>query len=83
MLKHDEQCCKKFWHCNNQFEHPTYYNYFDNPTKLFSDLYLDKFLNALAKLFLPCKIIYAIKNVNEGNSEFSIKITELKLKNKL
>jgi len=27
------------------------HNYFDNPTKLFSDLYLAKFLNILAKSF--------------------------------
>jgi len=26
---------------------------FDGPTKLFSDLYLAKFLDTLAKLFLP------------------------------
>jgi len=30
------------------------YNYFDNPIKLFSDLYLVKFLNTSAKLFFPC-----------------------------
>jgi len=30
------------------------YNYFDNPIKLFSDLYLVKFLNTSAKLFFSC-----------------------------
>jgi len=29
-------------------------SYFDDPTKLFSDLYLAKFLDTLAKLFFPC-----------------------------
>jgi len=32
-----------------KFEHP---NYFDNPTKLFSDLI--KFVNISIKLFFPC-----------------------------
>jgi len=31
------------------------HNYFDGLTKLFSDLYLAKFLDALAKLFFSCK----------------------------
>jgi len=31
-----------------------HFNYFDNPTKLFSDLYLAKFLDTSAKLFFPC-----------------------------
>jgi len=30
------------------------YNYFDDPTKLFLDLYLAKFLNISAKPFFPC-----------------------------
>jgi len=30
------------------------HNYFDSPTKLFSDLYLAKFLDISAKLFFPC-----------------------------
>jgi len=34
---------KKFWYSNNQFDRK--YNYFDDPTKLFSDLYLPKFLD--------------------------------------
>jgi len=34
-------------------KHPTH-NYFDSPTKLFSDLYLTKFLDILTKLFFPC-----------------------------
>lgn len=42
---------------SNQLEHRLR-NYFDNPTKLFSDLYLVKFLGALAKLFFPCKQYY-------------------------
>jgi len=29
-------------------------NYFDDPNKLFSDLYLAKFLDISAKLFFPC-----------------------------
>jgi len=32
-------------------------NYFNGPTKLFSDLYLAKFLDASAKPFFPCKLI--------------------------
>jgi len=34
------------------------HNYFDSLLKLFSDLYLTKFLNTSAKLFLPCKDYY-------------------------
>ena len=38
-----------------QFKRPinlsVLHNYFDNPTKLFSDLYLVNFLDTLAKLF--------------------------------
>jgi len=30
------------------------HNYFDGPTKLFSDLYLAKFLDSSAKSFFPC-----------------------------
>ena len=30
------------------------HNYFNKPTKLFSDLYLAKLLNILAKLFFSC-----------------------------
>jgi len=30
------------------------YNYFDNPTKLFSNLHLAKFFNISAKLFFSC-----------------------------
>jgi len=30
------------------------YNYFDNPVKLFSNLYLSKLLEASAKPFFPC-----------------------------
>jgi len=30
------------------------HNYFDDPAKLFSDLYLAKFLDISAKLFYPC-----------------------------
>jgi len=30
------------------------YNYFDGLIKLFSDLYLTKFLDVLAKSFFPC-----------------------------
>jgi len=30
------------------------HNYFDSPTKLFSDLHLHKFLETLAKPFFPC-----------------------------
>jgi len=30
-------------------------NYFDNPTKLFSDLYLAKFFNTSAKSCFPCR----------------------------
>jgi len=30
------------------------HNYFDGSTKLFSDLYLIKFLDTLAKSFFPC-----------------------------
>jgi len=37
----DKVCCKKFWHFSNQLEHPTYY-YFDNSTKLLSDLHISK-----------------------------------------
>jgi len=29
-------------------------NYFDGPTKLFSDLYLSEFLNFSSKSFFPC-----------------------------
>jgi len=32
------------------------YNYFDDSTKLFSDLYLAKFLDILVKPFFPCTI---------------------------
>jgi len=32
------------------------YNYFNNSTKLFSDLYLAKFFNALTKPFFPYKL---------------------------
>ena len=47
-----KQYCKKFWHIS-KFER--LHNYFEGPTKLFSDLYLAKFLNSLAKLFFPYK----------------------------
>jgi len=36
------------------------YNYFDNSIKLFSYLYLAKFLNISAKSFFPC-----ISNISE------------------
>jgi len=32
------------------------YNYFNNSTKLFSDLYLAKFFNASTKPFFPCRL---------------------------
>jgi len=32
------------------------HNYFNSLTKLFSDLYLAKFLDTLVKPFFPCKI---------------------------
>jgi len=35
-----------------------YVNYFDGLTKLFSDLYLVKFLNGSTKPFFPCANIY-------------------------
>jgi len=31
------------------------HNYFDGPTKLFSELYLAKFLGTSAKPFFPCE----------------------------
>jgi len=40
---------QKFWHSSNQLDP---FNYFDDPIKLFSDLYLVKFLDTLAKRFL-------------------------------
>jgi len=32
------------------------HNYFNGPTKLFSDLYLVKLLDASTKPFFPCKL---------------------------
>jgi len=40
------------------------HNYFDGPTKLFSDLYLAKFLVTSAKLFFPCKKLFFISIQN-------------------
>ena len=40
-FNHNEQCCKKF------SANPIVHNYFDSPTKLFSDLHL------VRKLFFP------------------------------
>jgi len=37
------------------------HNYFDDPTKSFSNLYLAKFLDTSAKLFLLCKTNYTLK----------------------
>ena len=45
IFKHDEQCCKKFWHSINRW---VLSNYIDDPTKIFSDLYLAKFLDTLS-----------------------------------
>jgi len=42
-----------FWEFINQFKH----NYFNDPLKLFSDLYLTKVLNTSAKSFFLCKMI--------------------------
>ena len=45
---------QKFWEFINQFKH----NYFNDPLKLFSDLYLTKVLNtSKAKSFFLCKMI--------------------------
>jgi len=41
LLHHDQQCLSVL------------HNYFGGPTKLFSDLYLAKFLNTLLKSFFP------------------------------
>jgi len=35
-------------------DHYVLHNYFDSPTKLFSDLYLAKFLDTSAKSFFSC-----------------------------
>jgi len=43
MLKHFATCCQKFKRSN----------YFDDPTKLFSNLYPAKFLDISAKPFFP------------------------------
>jgi len=37
------------------------YNYFNIPTKLFSDMYLAKFLDTLLELFFPYIVGYLIK----------------------
>jgi len=37
-------------------------NYLDGLTKLFLNLYLDKFLDTLSKSFFPCTIIWQYKN---------------------
>jgi len=44
----------------------TFYIYFDDPTKLFSDLYLAKFVNASTKLFdIYADIKIYMRNVNK------------------
>jgi len=37
------------------------HNYFNSLSKLFSDLYLHKFLDASAKLFFPCAIKFLLE----------------------
>jgi len=46
MFKLNEQCCEKFRRSINR---SVLHNYFDGRTKLFSDLYLAKFLNISSK----------------------------------
>jgi len=47
----------RFFAASFILERPTMsYNYFDSPTKLFSDLYLTKFLDISAKPFFPCTV---------------------------
>jgi len=48
-LKHDEQCCKKFWHFSSL---SVLYNCFDSPIK-FRFIFIAKFLNTSIKLFFP------------------------------
>jgi len=50
------------------------YNYFDDLTKLFSTLYLAKFLNALAKLFFPRILSTVYSSVNVFTKVESVKV---------
>jgi len=50
------------------------HNYFDSLTKLFSDLYPDKFLETLAKLFFPCEKRQPMFKTNLVNSHMMPRI---------
>jgi len=50
------------------------HNYFNGPTKLFSDLYLVKLLDASTKPFFPCKLILESQS---GSKRFSSKICQV------
>jgi len=60
-LKHNEQCCKKFWHSRNKVK--PYLIILIIQTTLFSDSNLVKFLNILANIsFFPCMLLLNVEN---------------------
>jgi len=52
----NKQYCKKVLTFQANFS--VLHKYFDNPIKLFTDLYLAKFLDTSAKLLFPCKVAF-------------------------